>query len=131
MKRLWALILLLPMTSLTLACGSGSSRQLQSISITQSPKGQQIEFAAKGNFSGSPVTVSAIPAMWSIQLMAPPPAQYTLTPQPFTFDCGMVEQTSSGPIVIAAYAPSNPNAPFTGMWTSVKMIQASVVITCP
>ena len=131
MNKYCTLILLLPVTSLTLACGSGSSRQLQSITITQTANGQQIEFIATGHFSSSPTTVTPIPVEWSVQLMAPPPPQYTLTTQPFVFDCGVAELTSPGPIPIVAYAPADPNAPFTGVWSSARMIQASVVITCP
>lgn len=129
MNKYWALIILLPVTSLTLACGSSSSRQLQSVTITQTTNGEQIEFVATGNFSSSPARVTPIPVEWSVQLMAPPPPKYTLTTQPFGFDCGVAELTSPGPIV--AYAPSDPNAPLTGAWSSVKMIQASVVIACP
>jgi hypothetical protein len=98
MNRFCALILLLSVTSLTLACGS-SGRQLQSITITQTANGQEIEFVATGNFSSSPATVTSIPAEWSVQLMAPPPRQYTLTTQPFLFGC-----TSSGLFPIVAYA---------------------------
>ncbi len=64
--------------------------------------------------------------MWSVQLMAPPPAQYTLTTQPFQFECA-----ASGTNPIVAYAPSDPNARLNGSWSSAKMIQASTVITCP
>ena len=127
MKQLWALIPLLIVTSLTLSCGSG--RQLQSITITQTANGQQFGFVATGHFSSPPVTVTSIPVEWSIQLMAPPPPQYTLTAQPFVFDCGVAEPTSPGPIPIVAYAPSNANAPFSGSWSG--MVQASKVITCP
>jgi len=133
MKKYRALILVLPVTFLTLACGSASSssRQLQSITITQTANREQIEFVATGNFSSSPTTVTPIPVEWSVQLMAPPPPQYTITTQPFVFDCGVVEVTSPGPIPIVAYAPSDPSASLTGAWSSVRMIQASVVITCP
>jgi hypothetical protein len=84
MNRWCALILLLLVTSLTLSCGSGSdsNRQLQSITITQAANSQQIEFVATGHVSNPPATVTSIPVEWSIQLMAPPPTQYTLTPQP-------------------------------------------------
>ncbi len=124
MNRFCALILLLPVTSLILACGS-SNRRLQSITMTQTANGQQIEFVATGNFSSSPTTVTSIPVEWSVQLMAPPPQQYTLTTQPFLFEC-----TAPGPFPIVAYAPSDPNAPLSGSWSSARMIQASTVITC-
>jgi hypothetical protein len=126
MNKYCALLLLLPVTSLTLACGNGSDpgRQLQSITITQTANGQQIEFVATGHFSSPPMTATPIPVEWSIQLMAPPPSQYTLTAQPFMFGC-----SDSGPTPIVAYAPSNANAPLSGSWSG--MVQASVVITCP
>jgi hypothetical protein len=127
MNRFCAVNLLLFVTSLNLACGSnGSSRQLQSITIAQTANGQQIKFVATGNFSSSPVTVTSIPVEWSVQLMAPPPQQYTLTTQPFSFECA-----SSGAVPIIAYAPSDPNAPMAGPWSSAKMVQASTTITCP
>jgi hypothetical protein len=66
MNRLCALILLL-VTSMTLACGS-SNRQLQSIDMSQTANGQQIEFVAAGNFSSSPTSVPSIPVEWSVQL---------------------------------------------------------------
>jgi hypothetical protein len=124
MNRFSALILLLLVSSLTLACGS-SNRRLQSITMTQTANGQQIEFVATGNFSSSPTTVTSIPVEWSVQLMAPPPQLYTLTTQPFLFEC-----TASGPFPIVAHAPSDPNAPLSGSWSSARMIQASTVITC-
>ena len=127
MNRFCSVILPLLATSLILACGSsGSSRQLQSITIAQTASGQQIEFVATGNFSSSPATVTSIPVEWSVQLMAPPPQQYTLTTQPFPFKC-----TASGPFLIVAYAPSDANAPLSGSWSGAKMIQASTLIICP
>jgi hypothetical protein len=130
MNRLCTLILLPLVPSLTLSCGSGSdsNRELQSITITQTANGKQIEFVATGHFSNPPVTVASIPVEWPVQLMAPPPPQYTLTNQPFAFDCGGSEQTSSGLIPIVAYAPPNANAPLPGSWSG--MVQGSTVITC-
>jgi hypothetical protein len=125
MNRFWALILLLHLFSLTLAYG-GSNRRLQAITITQTANGQQIEFVATGNFSSSPATVTSIPVEWSVQFMAPPPRQYTLTTQPFLLEC-----TASGSFPVVAYAPSDPTAPLSGAWSSPRMIQASTVITCP
>jgi hypothetical protein len=60
MNRLRALILLLPVVTLTLACGS-SNRQLQSITMTRTANGQRTEFVATGNFSSPPATVTSIP----------------------------------------------------------------------
>ena len=125
MYRASILLLLLLVTALTLCCGS--NRQLRSITIAKTANGQQIEFIATGNFSSSPTTVTSIPVEWSVQLMAPPPPQYTLTNQPFLFDC----TGSAGPVPIVAYAPSDPKAPLNGSWSSANMIQASMEITCP
>ena len=124
MNRFWALILLPPVTSLILACGSSSNRQLQSITINSVVNGQQIQFAATGTFSASPTTVSPLPVSWSF---APPPPQYTLTTQPFLFDCEHPE--SPGPIV--AMAPADPNAPSSGSMFTTKMISTSGPIPCP
>lgn len=119
MNKFCATILLLLATSLMLASGSGgSSRQLQSITIAQTTNGQQIKFVATGNFSSSPVSVTAIPVEWSVQLMAPPPQQYTLC-------------AGSGAVPIIAYAPSDPSAPTTGPWSGASMVQASTMISCP
>ena len=124
MKESWALVLLLGLPCFTLGCG-GSNRRLQSITITTTASSQQIEFSATGNFSSSPTPVTPIPVEWSVQLMAPPPKQYTLTTQPFLFQCA-----SSGPLPIVAYAPPDSNAPLNGPWSSA-MIQASTVVDCP
>ena|SRR5580698_3457257 len=126
MSRFWTFIVLVCAASLTVACGSASNRQLQSITLNQTANGQQIEFVATGNFSSSPAMVASIPVEWSVQLMAPPPQQYTLTTQPFLFEC-----TASGRFPIVAYAPSDPDAPLSGSWSSANMIQASTLITCP
>jgi hypothetical protein len=88
--------------------------------------GQQFAFVATGHFSSPPATVTQIPVEWSIQLMAPPPSQYTLTPRPFQFECA---DSMTGPIPIVAHAPSNASAPLSGSWSG--MVQASTVITCP
>jgi hypothetical protein len=125
MNRLWPLILLLPVTCLTLACGSVSNRQLQSIAINEVVNGQQIQFVATGTFSAAPITVSPLPVNWSL---APPPRQYTLTTQPFAFHCN-----NAGPYAspVVAMAPSDPNARSTGSISTTKMITTSDPITCP
>jgi hypothetical protein len=130
MNRLCALILLLLLTSLTLSCGSGSSRQLQSITITSVANGQQIQFVATGTFSAPPTTVSPVPVDWGIGLFAPPPqgdVQYALTPQPYLFDC-----TGPGPYLpVSTFAPSDPNAATTGSLPFAKMVTATAPIPCP
>ncbi|HTR65393.1 MAG TPA: hypothetical protein VMH85_06450 [Terriglobales bacterium] len=122
MPRFSALVVLATIF-FALSCGSG--RQLQSISITQTANGQQIQFVASGTFTGSPNTVTPLPVMWSVGLLAPPPPQYTLTTQPFTYDC----TGSASNVQVVAVAPPDAGAATNGAWSS-HMITASVM-TCP
>jgi hypothetical protein len=124
-------LVLLVAAACSLSCGSGSSsRQLKSITITQTANGNQIQFVATGSFSASPSTVSPLPVSWGMGLFAPPPMgplQYTLTTQPFVFDC-----TGTGPYLpVSVLAPSNPTAPLSGSLPFSKMITASATVTCP
>ena len=124
MNRYGTLILLLFATSLTLSCGS-SSRQLQSITTKATVNGQQLQFVATGTFSAPPLTVSPLPVSWSF---APPPGEYSLTTQPFTFQCDAAGEYG-GPIV--AMAPADPSAPSQGPILNMKMITTSGPIACP
>lgn len=102
----------------TLACGSSmSSRQLQSISISATPNGSEIQLVATGTFSAPPTTVTPLPVFWWVDL---PPGQYTLTTQPYVIQC-------PGPGPIFAIAPANPNAPSSGpiSWTEMVKQQTS------
>jgi hypothetical protein len=132
MKRFWAFILLLSAACLTLACGSSTSsnRQLQSIAINSTVSGQQVQFTATGTFSAPPTTVSPLPVSdWGIGPFAPPPkdVQYTLTIQPFVFDC-----SGPGPYLpVSTLAPSDPNAPATGSLPWAKVVTATAPIPCP
>ena len=125
MTRYRALILLLFSTLFTLACGSGSNRQLQSISISQAVNGEGIQFVATGTFSAAPINVTPLAVFWSIDL---PPQQYTLTTQPFVIQC-----TVSGPVPgpIVAWAPADPHAPSSGSLSGTKMVTSSTGATCP
>lgn len=130
MDRYWLFVLLLFAAILTFACGSGSStRQLRSITITSVLSGSQLQFTAAGTYSAPPTTVDPLPVNWSFGLLAPPPQslQYTLTTQPFVFNC-----TSAGPFAgVTAVAPSDPNAPSSGTLPFAKMTVASASTTCP
>jgi hypothetical protein len=110
---------------LTLACGGSSNRHLQSIAIKEVANGQEIQFVATGTFSAAPTTVSPLPVFWSY---APPPGQYTLTTQPFTFQCDFV---GAYPSPLVAWAPPDPNAPGNGPLSAETMIRASTEINCP
>jgi hypothetical protein len=124
MNKLFAVILLLLATSLALSCGS-SSRQLQSITISQTVNGEQIQFVATGTFSAPPTTVTPLPAWWTF---APPGGHYTLTTQPFVLQC-----TVSGPYPspIIAWAPADANAPSSGSLSGIRMVTGSTGATCP
>jgi hypothetical protein len=121
----YSFILLLLATSLALSCGSGSGRQLQSITISQTVSGQQIQFVATGTFSAAPITVTPLPVFWSL---APPPAQYTLTTQPFVLQCAV---SGPYPSPIIAWAPANPTSPSSGSMSRTRMIVASTSAVCP
>ena len=126
MKSLWCFFLLAPLC-LSLSCGS--SRQLQSISISQTVVGTRIQFVATGKFSSMPTTVSPLPADWTIGLMAPPPPQftYTLTTTPYVIDCS--NAMPNPPLPVVAFAPNDPSAPMSG--TTKKVVTASASFTCP
>jgi hypothetical protein len=125
--RLRCASLLLPVTLLTLSCGSGNGRALQSISISQTAVGAHIQFVATGTFSSAPMTVTPLPVDWSNGLLAPPPPQYTytLTTQPYVYDCG---NANPAMVQVSAYAPTDPNAPMSG--TTTKVVTASATLSC-
>jgi hypothetical protein len=122
MNRFWALIVLLSLASLTLACGSTSNnRQLQSITIHAAVGGEQTIFYATGTYSAPPVTVNPLPVSWSF---APPPGSYTLTTQGFNPPCPI-----ASPVV--AMAPVDPNAASSGSTSTTPMITQSTPSPCP
>ena len=126
MYRFSALAILVAASFLTLSCGTG--RQLQSISISQTTSGQQIQFVATGNFSSAPMTVTPLPVQWTNGLMAPPPPTYTytLTTQPYVFNC--VADTGVE-LQVGAYAPTNPNPPTNG--STKHPVIAYATVQCP
>jgi hypothetical protein len=119
-----SILLLLSAACLTLACGSGNNRQLQSITINSTVSGQQVQFTATGTFSSSPTTVNPLPVSWSY---SPPPGEYNLTTQPFVFNCA--QPAAPGPIV--ACAPTNASAPSSGRLPFAEMTCISGPIPCP
>jgi hypothetical protein len=123
MHKFWALSFLLLIATITLACGSG--RQLQSISITKTFNGQQIEFVATGTFSAPPTTVTPLPVDWTVGIMLPPPRQYsyTLTTQPYEATC---TDAIGLALPVVAFAPANPDAPVSGSVSKVVSQSASI-----
>jgi hypothetical protein len=129
MDRFLALLLLLFVCISSLTCGS-TGRHLQSITISKTANGTQIEFGAGGTFSSSPTTVNPLAVAWSMGMFAPPPKHYTytLSAQLFVVDC---TATGSGPVVVSAVAPLNPNAPSSGTLPMSDMLVAGASSTCP
>jgi hypothetical protein len=125
----FSVLLILVVTSLTLSCGSGSGRHLQSITLTQTAinNGQEDQFVATGTFSEPPTTVTPLPVDWTNGLMAPPPPTYiyTLTTQPFVVNCTVVGPEA--PLVVA-FAPPDPNAPTSG--TSKIVVTTTAMPAC-
>jgi len=123
MKRISASFAIVLLALFGISCGSG--RHLESISITQTPNGSQPQFIATGTFSSAPFTVTPLPVQWTIGLMAPPPPTYTytLTTQPFVFNCSV----TSGPYLpVGAYAPVDASAPSSGSTKNVVVAYQSV-----
>ncbi len=127
MNKVGACFLLFSLVLFCISCGS-SSRQLQSISISQTAVGTEVHFSAAGTFSAAPTNVTPLPVAWSNGLMAPPPPQYTyaLSTEPYVVDCSANSGTK---LQVSAYAPKDPGAPMTG--TTKTVVVQSTGFTCP
>jgi hypothetical protein len=128
MHRFWCSFALVLLILVTVSCGGGSGRQLQSISINKTVVGARIQFVATGTFSGSPMTVTPLPVDWANGLLAPPPPQYTytLSTQPHLVDCSNENQTAMSRV--SAFAPRDANAPMSG--TTKNVVTAAVGFSC-
>lgn len=127
------LVLILPAlfaAALIRGCSSGDGRQLQSIAISQTTNGEQVQFTASGTFSAPPTKVTPLAVSWGIGLFAPPPPgnlRYTLTTEPFVFHC-----SDSDPVLpVSVFAPSDPNAAISGSLPFKDMVTAHAKIQCP
>ena len=111
------LIPVLAFACFALSCGS--SRHLQSITVSQSTSGTQATFVATGTFSAAPTTVTPLPVSWYVGAVG---AQYTLTTQPFSAITSCLDPAIAP---LLAIAPADPNAPSSGSVSGTKMIQAT------
>ncbi len=111
------LIPVLAFACFALSCGS--SRRLQSITISQTTSGTQSTFVATGIFSAPPTTVTPLPVSWYV---GPVGAQYTLTTQPFSVNNACLDPPVA---LLFAIAPADPNALSSGSVSGTKMIQAT------
>ena len=127
MSRLSAFLLAFFLASLSLSCGTGTHRYLESINIGSTANGQQISFVATGTFTAPPTTVTPLPVDWTLGLMAPPPPQYTytLTTEPYVFNCA---SAGSENLPVVAFAPINPDAPNSG--TTKTVVTAAAPVQC-
>jgi hypothetical protein len=115
-----SLVLLVALLAgITLSCGSGGGRQLQSITINATASGNQVQLVATGGYSAPPTTVTPLPVFWTIDL---PTGQYTLTTQPNSIQC--TAGAYPGPYV--AWAPVDPNAPSSGSISATPMVSQSI-----
>lgn len=128
MRTFLASSLLLLLAFLTLSCGSSSGRKLQSISVAQTVVGTQVQFVATGTYSAPPTTVTPLPADWMLGIPAPPPGKwtYSLTSQPYVYDCNNLNPLRPGQVT--AIAPVDPNAPASG--TTTKVVTGSLGFSC-
>jgi hypothetical protein len=116
-------LLLCLAASLATGCGgSGSNRQLQSITISGVFNGGEVSFTATGTYNAPPTTVIPLATSWYIQ---DPSGGYSLTTQPFVVSCGW------NGLNVTAMAPVDPNAPSVGSVSSTKLIVANAPIICP
>jgi len=111
------LIPVLAFACFALSCGS--SRRLQSITISPTTNGTQSAFVATGTFSAPPTTVTPLPVNWYVGAVG---GQYTLTTQPFSATTGCLDPAVA---LFFAIAPADPNAPSSGSVSSTNMIQAT------
>jgi len=99
------------------ACGSNSSRQLESIAISPSGNFSILQYTATGTFNKSPTNVTPLPVSWYLVNTAVNPAingpvyGYSLTTQPFAIS------TCAPTDTVVALAPADPNAPTSGALT--------------
>jgi Mn2+/Fe2+ NRAMP family transporter len=111
MKRLGDLLFVVFILAIGALSGCGSSRQLQSLSVSPAStaaQGGQAQFTATGQFSSMPTSVSPASVSWSqsMPVFDPPSTMFGLamTSQPFTAQCF----SFTGPITITAIAPMDP-----------------------
>jgi Mn2+/Fe2+ NRAMP family transporter len=111
MRTLCSLLFVIFILAVGALSGCGSSRQLQSLSVSPAStaaQGGQAQFTATGQFSSMPMSVSPASVSWwqSRPVVDPPSVMFGLglTNQPFAAQC----LAFSGPITITAIAPMDP-----------------------
>jgi hypothetical protein len=132
MRKLWFLfpgsVVLLIAFSM-LACGSGGSSQLQSISLSPATASGQAQFTATGTYTnGSKVT--PLPALWF-----PIRAWYNEANPVQWIDLDAIGKAScngiTGTFSVVATAPVDPHFPLSQMNSTSPQVSGMAQLTCP
>jgi hypothetical protein len=116
-----------------LSCGGGSSRMLQSISVSPQIANGQVQYVATGTFSAPPTTVTPLPVNWCVKTslvatagVCGPPGNTNpgITSQGLA-SCG----TSPLSANVTAMAPADPKLPLNSQ--GVPMVSGTAMLACP
>ena len=121
-----ALGLLLFLFFAALGCGSGGSRELQSITLTSSPSGNGVQFIATGHYNQAPFSVSPLSALWAVYLTGGQTG-------PSITQSGLAQCAAGAPgsFSILVYAPANSNIPVSRLTDATRVVVATGKLTCP
>jgi hypothetical protein len=130
MRKLWFLfpcsVVLLIAFSM-LACGSGSSNQLQSVSVSPATASGQAQFTATGTYSNGS-KVAPLTALWS---QNSPWSQGVANE--FSLDTNGKASclALAGTFMIQATAPVDPHEPLSQMGPTTPQVYGTAQLTCP
>ncbi len=117
-------VVALYLTSVTLACGGSTPRQLQSITVSpamadaQSTTSGQVQFTATGNFNKPPLTETPMTAAWAV-------SDVTIA----TIDNSGLAQCVASAVGTATITGSVTVQPLDGQQGST--IKGTAQLTCP
>ena len=126
MSRFWELTAV-ALLLITAGCGAGSNqRQLQSITLTSSPSGADVQFVATGHYNEAPLALSPLPVLWAVYLTGGE-AGPTITQD------GLAHCTQGvpGTFTIIVEAPTDPGIPISQIEFAKSVVPAWTTITCP
>jgi hypothetical protein len=120
----------LVLIAFTLPGCDGSSRQLQSLSISPAAGATQVQFTALGMFVGSSETATVNAMWWTTQPWTYPPTPFIVT----VSSSGLAQCEASAPAgtyTIWAVAPVDQSVPASKMTMTTKQVSATGQLTCP
>jgi hypothetical protein len=111
---------------LAAGCGSNDQRQLQSITLTSTPSGDQVQFVATGHYSKAPTKVSPLPVLWAVYLTGGQAG-------PSITQNGLAQCAAGvpGTFWVLVWAPSDPNIPISQLNNAKKVVVAQATMNCP